>query len=143
VFKPEIEMSLTDVVIQDDDRVAPQEYRALRKAVGWPDPTVKDADLTTALQVTWNVSARTSEGELVGLARVLDDGALYASLWDVIVAPGHRRTGLGTQLFDRALKRVADRSLVALVGTAEGTPIYTRAGFVPKDQRSTGMFRRK
>ncbi len=136
-------MSRTDGVIQDDDRLAPEEYRALRKAVGWPDPAVKDSDLARALQATWNVSARTSDGKLVGLARVLDDGALYASLWDVIVAPGHQRAGLGTQLFTRALKRVADRSLVALVGTADGAPIYTRAGFVPNDQRSTGMFRRK
>jgi GNAT superfamily N-acetyltransferase len=131
------------VVIRDDDRVAPEEYRTLRKAVGWPDPGVRDTDLARALQVSWNVAARNSEGELVGLARVLDDGALYASLWDVIVAPGHQRSGLGTQLFTRALQRVADRSLIALIGTADGAPMYRKAGFVPSDLRSTGMFRRK
>ena len=131
-----------EVAIIEGDRVSPAEYRALRAAVAWSEPAVDDAALSHALQVSWNVTARTRSGELVGLARVLDDGALYASVWDVIVLPPHQRGGLGTRLFDRAMERVGRRSLVALVGTAAGAPLYRRAGFVSADERSTGMFRR-
>jgi len=132
----------TEVEIMDGDRVSPAEYRALRASVAWSEPAIDDAALFRALQVSWNVTARTRDGELVGLARVIDDGALYASIWDVIVLPGRQRGGLGTRLFDRAMERVGRRSLVALVGTAAGAPLYRRAGFVPNDDRSTCMFRR-
>jgi len=136
-------MALSGVTFRDADSVTPGEYRTLRGVVGWPEPAVDDALLGSALGSSWNVTARTQEGRLIGLARVLDDGALYASIWDVLVEPAHQRGGLGTELFARALSRVAERSLVALVGTAAGSPLYRRAGFVPADDRSTGMFRRK
>ena len=135
-------VSGADSVIEGGDGLLPAEYRSLREAVGWSDPDVDDLDLTRALETSWNVTARTPDGELIGLARVLDDGALYASIWDVIVAPDHQRSGLGAKLFARAMLQVGARSLVALVGTAAGGPLYRRAGFVPNDARSTGMFRR-
>lgn len=136
-------MALSAVTFRDGDSVMPGEYRLLRGGIGWPDPEVDDALLSSALNSSWNVTARTPESMLIGLARVLDDGALYASIWDVLVEPAHQRGGIGTELFARALRQVADRSLVALVGTAAGSVLYRRAGFVSADDRSTGMFRRR
>jgi predicted GNAT family N-acyltransferase len=132
----------TEVVIKEADDVSPVEYRGLRAAVAWSDPAVEDYDLARALTTSWNVTARTRNGELVGLARVLDDGALYASIWDVIVVPALQRGGLGTELFSRAMEQVGGRSLVTLVGTATGAPLYHRSGFVANDARATGLFRR-
>jgi GNAT superfamily N-acetyltransferase len=136
-------MALSAVGFCDGDSVMPGEYRTLRGGVGWTDPEADDALLGSALSRSWNVTARNAAGELVGLARVLDDGALYASIWDVLVDPAHQRGGIGSELFARALRQVGGRSLVALVGTAAGSPLYHRAGFVPADDRSTGMFRRR
>ena len=75
--------------IRRGDRVTPGEYRALLATVKWRPLEQDDAEVAAALEASWNVTARTSDGRLVGLARVLDDGVLYASIWDVIVHPEH------------------------------------------------------
>jgi len=101
-----------------------------------------DVAVAGALEASWNVTARTSDGRLVGLARVLDDGLLYASIWDVIVRPERQRAGIGRALLAAVLEQTAGRRLVSLVSTAAGEALYRTAGFAETDGRSTALFRR-
>jgi GNAT superfamily N-acetyltransferase len=128
--------------IRSGDRVTPAEYRSLLVAVGWRSLAQDDVEVTAALDASWNVTARMSDGLLVGLARVLDDGVLYASVWDVIVRPEHQRGGIGRALFAAVLEQTAGRRLVSLVSTAAGEALYRSAGFAETDGRSTALFRR-
>src|SRR5215212_7158577 len=91
--------------IRRGDRVTPVEYRSLLAAVKWRPLEQVDAELVAALEASWNVTARTSDGRLVGLARVLDDGLLYASVWDVLVAPERQRHGIGRALLEAVLEQ--------------------------------------
>jgi ribosomal protein S18 acetylase RimI-like enzyme len=131
-----------EVAIQAGDAVEPDEYRELLRSVAWRLPEHPDATLRSALAASWNVTARTAAGELIGLARVLDDGALYASVWDVIVHPEYQRQGLGRSLMAEVLAHTADRYLVSLVSTAAGESLYRQEGFQERDHRSTAMFAR-
>jgi ribosomal protein S18 acetylase RimI-like enzyme len=130
------------VTIRVGDTVAPDEYRALLRAVEWRLPDHPDATLQSALATTWNVTARIATGELIGLARVLDDGALYASVWDVIVHPQYQRQGIGRAMIAEVLAHTADRYLVSLVSTAAGEALYRQEGFQERDHRSAAMFAR-
>ena len=105
-------------------------------------PEQGDAELAAALEVSWNVTARIPDGRLVGLARVLDDGVLYASVWDLIVLPERQRGGIGRALLAAVLEQMAGRRLVSLVSTAAGEALYRSAGFAETDGRSTALFRR-
>lgn len=125
----------------EGDRLAPAEYRALRAAAGWSDPDLDDVALERALGSTWNVSARDDGGALVGMGRVHDDG-LYASIWDMIVLPDRRGQGIGTAIFERMLAHCRGRSLVALVATPLGAPIYRAAGFSEESRGSIALFLR-
>jgi protein-tyrosine-phosphatase len=129
------------VAIEEGAEITPAEYRRMRAAVGWRDPAPDDEALTAALARTWNVVARRA-GELVGIARVLDDGAMYASLWDMIVVPSAQRQGVGDALLRAVLARTEGRSIVALVATPFGRPLYERHGFVAESGGSVGMQRR-
>jgi ribosomal protein S18 acetylase RimI-like enzyme len=129
-----------DVTVRVGDTVAPDEYRAILRAVEWRLPDRPDATLQSALATTWNVTARSATGELIGLARVLDDGALYASVWDVIVRPEYQRQGIGRALMTEVLAHTADRYLVSLISTAAGEALYRQEGFQERDLRSTAMF---
>ncbi len=124
------------------DQVTPAEYRSLLAAVEWRPLEQGDLALAAALEASWNVTARTSDGQLVGLARVLDDGVLYASVWDVIVRPERQRSGIGRALLAAVLEQTAGRRLVSLVSTAAGEALYRSAGFAETDGRSTALFRR-
>jgi ribosomal protein S18 acetylase RimI-like enzyme len=128
--------------IRRGDRVTPPEYRSLLAAVEWRPLEQDDVALAAALEVSWNVTARTLDGQLVGLARVLDDGVLYASIWDVIVRPERQRGGIGRALLAAVLEQTAGRRLVSLVSTAAGEALYRSAGFAETDGRSTALFRR-
>ena len=128
--------------IRRGDRVTPAEYRSLLKAVRWRPLEQGDPELAVALEASWNVTARTADGRLVGLARVLDDGVLYASVWDVIVLPERQRGGIGQALLAAVLEQTAGRRLVSLVSTAAGEALYRSAGFAETDGRSTALFRR-
>jgi GNAT superfamily N-acetyltransferase len=125
----------------EGDRLAPAEYRRLRAAAAWSDPALDDAALAEALAATWNVTARAGDGSLVGMGRVNDDG-LYASIWDMIVLPEHRRQGIGRELFERMLAHCRGRSLVTLVATPDGAPIYRGAGFAEESRGSIALFLR-
>jgi GNAT superfamily N-acetyltransferase len=125
----------------EGDRLAPDEYRALRAAAGWSNPDVDDAALHGTLAATWNVTARQDDGALVGMGRVQDDG-LYASIWDMIVVPEHRGRGIGGAIFERMLAHCRGRSLVALVATPLGAPIYRAAGFSEESKGSIALFMR-
>jgi aralkylamine N-acetyltransferase len=125
----------------EGDRLAPAEYRALRAAAGWNDPGLADPALAAALAATWNVTARAGDGSLVGMGRVQDDG-LYASIWDMIVLPEHRGRGIGSAIFERMLAHCSGRSLVALVATPHGAPMYRAAGFTEESRGSIALFKR-
>jgi GNAT superfamily N-acetyltransferase len=125
----------------EGDRLAPAEYRRLRAAAGWSDPALDDTALADVLAATWNVTARSDDGSLVGMGRVQDDG-LYASIWDMIVLPEHRGRAIGRELFARMLARCRGRSLVTLVATPHGAPIYRAAGFSEESRGSIALFRR-
>jgi len=128
--------------LTEGDRLDPGEYRRLRLAVGWAEPAVDDDILVAALDSTWNVTARDDAGGLLGMARLLDDGALYATVWDMIVDPPHQHTGIGRAIFDCILARAGGRSLVGLVATSDGEPMYRAAGFAERSGGSTALFRR-
>jgi GNAT superfamily N-acetyltransferase len=125
----------------EGDRLAPAEYRALRAAAGWSDPDLDDAALERALASTWNVTAREDDGDLIGMGRVQDDG-LYASIWDMIVLPEHRGRGIGGAIFERMLAHCRGRSLLALVATPYGAPMYRAAGFSEESRGSVALFLR-
>jgi GNAT superfamily N-acetyltransferase len=124
------------------DRVTPVEYRTLVTAVGWRPVAQPDADLEAALGISWNVTARTQDGQLIGLARVLDDGVLYASVWDILVLPERQRRGIGRALLNAVLEHTAGRRLVSLIATPAGEALYRSAGFAETDGRSTALFMR-
>ena len=101
-----------------------------------------DADLEAALGISWNVTARTRDGQLIALARVLDAGVLYASVWDILVLPERQRRGIGRALLNAVLEQTAGRRLVSLIATPAGEALYRSAGFAETDGRSTALFMR-
>ena len=122
-------------------RIEAGDYLRLRQSVGWRSAELSDAAIQAALDRTWNVVVRES-GAIVGLGRLLEDGAFYATIWDVIVVPEAQRRGIGTAIFERLLEQASARTTVVLVASPAGKPLYERYGFTSDDGRGVAMLMR-
>jgi GNAT superfamily N-acetyltransferase len=122
-------------------RLAVADYRRFRAAVGWIAPPGDDEAVQAALDATWNVAAH-ENGKLVGIGRLLDDGTLYATIWDMIVLPEAQRRGVGRAILERLLEYASARTIVALVATPAGRPLYEAYGFQAESGGSVGMLLR-
>ncbi|MBI4714489.1 MAG: GNAT family N-acetyltransferase [Nitrospirae bacterium] len=73
---------------------------------------------------------------LVGMARVLTDYVVRATLYDVIVDPEVQGKGVGRMLVERALDHpTLKRVPVFYLLTKDKRPFYERFGFVPAKER--------
>jgi GNAT superfamily N-acetyltransferase len=120
--------------------LTPDEVNAAYAWVEWPP---REAWRLNAINksCTW-FAAREGDGALVGVARLLDDGGLDASLWDVIVRPDRQRRGIGRLLVDAVLERCRDRSLVAIVSTPAAAGFFERVGFRTESHGHAAMYLR-
>ncbi|MBZ2198364.1 GNAT family N-acetyltransferase [Occultella gossypii] len=83
------------------------EVTALYRAVGWTAYADDVATLEAALAGSSRVVAARRDGRLVGLARVISDGATICYLQDVLVHPDAQRAGVGRALILSALEPYA------------------------------------
>ncbi|MEO6578506.1 MAG: GNAT family N-acetyltransferase [Candidatus Limnocylindria bacterium] len=132
---------MSDVpAIASDVRLSPEEINQAYEWVEWPQRESWRLDAISG-SCTW-FAARNGVGELVGVARVLDDGGLHASLWDVIVRPDHQRRGIGSSLVRAAMQRCLDRRIVALVSTPAALPFFASLGFVTESHGHAALYLR-
>ena len=129
-----------DVRFQPDARLEPDEVNAAYTWVEWPE---RDAWRIEAAgrSSTW-FAARDGNGALIGVCRLLDDGGLHASIWDVIVRPDRQRQGIGRQLVRMALERAEDRRLVVLVSTPAALPLFESLGFTDESHGHRALYLR-
>jgi GNAT superfamily N-acetyltransferase len=123
--------TLDQIAISADTLPRIDEALTLYGSVGWAsytnDPERLGRGLTGSLRV---VTAR-HQGRLIGLARVVGDGATIAYLQDVLIAPDCRRLGLGRRLVEAALTPYADVNQQLLITDSEPEQIafYESLGF--------------
>ena len=75
--------------------------------------------------------ARTFEGRIVGMARVISDGVSDAYIQDVVVLPGYRRLGIGRELIRRLTDFCLEREIewIGLVSEPGTQKFYQNLGF--------------
>jgi ribosomal protein S18 acetylase RimI-like enzyme len=95
------------------------------------------------------VGARDGEGRLIACARAISDGAKYAWIYDVVVAPSWRGRGVGEAVMRLLLDHPAVRgAAVTWLSTKDAQSFYARLGFVersalpPKPYPAVDMARR-
>lgn len=84
-----------------------------------------------------------SDGQVVGMGRLLGDGGWYFHVIDMAVLPAHQRRGLGDALLTALLDRVRDAAppgaYVNLLADPPGRRLYERHGFAETAPGSVGM----
>ncbi|MGO1226541.1 MAG: GNAT family N-acetyltransferase [Brachybacterium sp.] len=101
-------MTFTITACAASDLPALAETVALYEAVGWSAYTDHPETLRNGLAGSLRVVVARRAGRLVGLARVVGDGATICYLQDVLVHPDTRREGLGRRLVQEAFAPYGD-----------------------------------
>ena len=121
------EISLIDNILQAED------FIRLRIQAGFVEIPVEHA--RKALQNgLMNVSALYN-GELVGMGRLVGDGAMYWYLQEIIILPQFQRKGIGTMIVNHLVDYARENSTTGKFTTIGGVsakgkdPFYEKIGF--------------
>lgn len=87
-------------------------------------------DLETAIAHSNPVVSAWQDDKLVGFARATSDGVYRATIWDVVVHPGHQSQGIGRKLVQTVLSHphISEVERVYLMTTFK-EKFYERVGF--------------
>ncbi|MDB4913353.1 MAG: N-acetyltransferase, partial [Gemmatimonadetes bacterium] len=106
------------------EAVGATEYLALSKRVS----TEQFDPVLTAQAFGKSINLGAWDGtRLVGAARIVTDGYLFAALADIVVDPGYQRRGLGRELLNRAFDSTP-RGALQITARAGTGPFFDRTG---------------
>ncbi|MFC6254683.1 GNAT family N-acetyltransferase [Secundilactobacillus hailunensis] len=119
----------------------PAEFCELRKAAGLTPRRLESA--TIGLQNSiMGVSIR-KNNQLVGMARLIGDGATFFEIVDVAVLPAEQHQGLGTKLMQHIQAylqtHVPTDATVTLIADVPADRLYEKFDFQPTMPESIGM----
>lgn len=120
----------------------PAEYLELFETTGWNERYRADeADLAHALENSWYVVTAREGERLVGMGRVVSDGAIYGMIYDMIVRPSHQGRGIGSRILEMLVERCRRAGLrdIQLFSSRGRAPWYRRRGFRDRPGDAPGM----
>lgn len=137
------EIAVADIEYSDGGQVDSAKLTALYAAVGWSRYADSPEMLVAAVAGSSKVVSAWSGDHLVGLARVISDGASIWYLQDLLVRPDFQRQGIGRELALNALKGYAGvRQKVLLTDDEPGQKaFYESLGFEETAAHGDGTLR--
>lgn len=118
----------------------PAEFSELFATTGWG--SIDDATAARALEGSWIVcTARDENGVLHGVGRVISDGAMHAYVNEMMVRPGSRGQGIGSEIVSSLVAEVHRRGVgwIQLFAAEGRAPFYSRHGFAARPTTAPGM----
>jgi ribosomal protein S18 acetylase RimI-like enzyme len=117
-----------------------EEFLNLRSKIGWGelDFNLAKTSLNNSL---FHVIVR-DKSQLIGIGRVVGDGAMYFYIQDVIVDPSYQNSGVGSSLMERIENYLSvsaqEGSTIGLLAAKGKEAFYTRYGYILRPSNSLG-----
>ena len=135
-------------VSYQENALTAEALAGLRTQAGWSHTLIEQAH--KALDHTIYSISAFDEGEIVGMGRLVGDGAMVWYIQDVIVLPPYRQVGVGSTIVRKLTDYAVKESMpgtniaIALMSAKDKEPFYEKLGFVvrPNDHEGAGMMMR-
>lgn len=117
-----------------------EDFLTLRNKVGWGDldANLAEKSLNNSL---FHVIIRYDD-QLVGMGRVVGDGAMYFYIQDVVVDPSYQKQGIGAALMDKIEGYLSDvtsqGSTIGLLAAQGKEGFYSRYDYTQRPNSSLG-----
>jgi ribosomal protein S18 acetylase RimI-like enzyme len=120
-------------------------YRGLREAAGLSAKTVEAAE--RGLPNTLFAVQVLSNGNPIGMGRIIGDGGTFFQVVDIAVAPEHQGRGIGkvimTEIAGFIAREVPESGYVSLLADGQAYRLYQQFGFSLTAPASVGMALKK
>jgi len=116
------------------------DFKALYDETGWAD--VPLSRFESALAGSWIVcTARDGEGRLIGMGRLISDGALHAFVTEMLVTDRARGNGVGARILETLIDAAKERGVqdIQLFAARDRAGFYERNGFRRRPGDAPGM----
>ena len=136
---------MSDIVLVENN-ISIQEYLELRARVGWR--RLSDEQARKAIDKSlYFVKAVDAEGKVVGMGRIVGDGAVICYIQDLVVDPDTQGRGVGSVIIEKLIGyanslREDNTTMMLCLMCAKGRePFYLKHGFNirPNDCLGPGM----
>lgn len=133
------------MITLEKNKITTAEYLAIRKEVGWKILLEEQAGM--ALENSLLTVGAYENDKLVGMGRLVGDGAVICYVQDLIVIPKSQRQGVGAMILEALIAyveqlRLGGSEMMLCLMCAKGREsFYTGHGFVarPTDALGPGM----
>ena len=121
-----------------DNQLSPVDFIRLKVETGFWERPVEQVKVALDNGL-FNVTA-VCDGKVVGMGRLVGDGAMYWYLQEIIVLPEYQGCGIGKSIVNRLLKYIKDNSIpgtnvsIGLTAVKGKEPFYEKLGFIVHSQ---------
>lgn len=125
-----------------ENQITVKEYLDIRGQVGWKPLSFQQAEM--ALRNSLYTVGVYEQGVLVGIGRVVGDGAVICYVQDLIVAPGVQGKGIGSKVLKALISyveslRLKDTEMMLCLMCAKGREhFYEKHGFAARPNAALG-----
>ena len=133
------------MMVFDENNLTVEQYLHLRQLVRWK-PLLRE-QAQRALDNSLYVVAAYHDGELVGMGRLVGDGAVICYIQDLIVVPNIQAHGIGSMIIERLIAYAyyiglpCTTMMLDLMCAKGREKFYQKHGFIarPTDELGPGM----
>lgn len=129
-----------------ENDISISEYLYLREQVGWRRLSDRQAELAIANSLYF-IKAVDEAGNVIGMGRIVGDGAVICYIQDLVVIPSAQGMGVGSLVINKLIEyvnelREENTTMMLCLMCAKGRePFYVKHGFEirPNDHLGPGM----
>jgi len=120
-----------------------EEYKCLCESVGWTNYMNFEV-VETSLKNSIHCITVKDDEQIVGMGRIVGDGAIYFYIQDIVVHPDYQKNGIGNEIMNILVEylktNAPDKEFVGLFASQGKEPFYERYDFKNFSPNMTGMF---
>ena len=124
-------------------KIRTSEYQSLRQTTGWDE--IEDAKVKVALEKDLFSVCVLDSGKVIGVGRVIGDGAIYFYIQDIIVSPQYQKQGIGRLIMENIESYLSEKtnenSFIGLMAAEGVKEFYKKYGYAERPVNRPGMYK--
>lgn len=130
------------MIVIKENAITMQEYLEIRAKVGWRELSEEQAQ--KAIENSLYIVGAYANEQLIGMGRIVGDGAVICYIQDLIVTPKSQKMGIGSMILDELVRyveglRMEGTQMMLCLMCAKGREaFYEKHDFIARPTRELG-----